>query len=154
MPACKHSSALPIGVHLSIRSNLPWKVGCLGGSTLNTWQDAEEGTMFPSVKTSKGTNLREQPCYPISYAAHLTQVPKSTLRAWVAGRNTSSPPAVPVTKTRNSSEENRRPTNSNPGTCRRTFGRVIRSGEQHRRPQGSVAASLAYSRSSSTTCTL
>ncbi len=39
------------------------------------------------VKTSTTTDLREQPCYPISYAAHLTQVPKSTLRAWVAGRS-------------------------------------------------------------------
>lgn len=32
------------------------------------------------------SDAREQPCYPISYAAHLTQVPTSTLRAWVAGR--------------------------------------------------------------------
>lgn len=38
------------------------------------------------MKTSKGTDPREQACYPISYAAHLTHVPKSTLRAWVAGR--------------------------------------------------------------------
>lgn len=42
--------------------------------------------MFTGVKSTKGTDPREQPCYPISYAAHLTQVPQSTLRTWVAGR--------------------------------------------------------------------
>lgn len=38
------------------------------------------------MATFTDTDAREQACYPISYAAHLTQVPKSTLRAWVAGR--------------------------------------------------------------------
>lgn len=52
------------------------------------------------VKSSKRSDLRAQPCYPISYAAHLTQVPQSTLRAWVAGRTyptkDGSRRAVPV----------------------------------------------------------
>lgn len=39
------------------------------------------------MPASTPTDPREQPCYPISYAAHLTQVPESTLRAWVAGRS-------------------------------------------------------------------
>ncbi len=39
------------------------------------------------MATSRLPDPREQPCYPISYAARLTQLPESTLRAWVAGRS-------------------------------------------------------------------
>lgn len=55
--------------------------------TLSTWQGVDNDAKFCGVKPTRSTDAREQPCYPIAYAAHLTRVPESTLRAWVAGRS-------------------------------------------------------------------